>query len=222
MIASPLIGASRLLSGTNSKADLNKSLWSVSHSSYHAISSFIPPPKHVLFSSNTDSLVSTIAGNPLLIGTLWFLTSSIFSTYTTMRFLRHGKSVNHKMKKSNDGTDCHRNSSFRIRNTTKQHCKAIMSMYGGSTQTMTLVWPKETAAVRELRESILDKIPAANLLTMYRFAGSLLVGLFFFSTHYPHSLMSLLIQRWNTTMHYATNDFMLPAIFLFLANFLNA
>jgi hypothetical protein len=229
MIASHIVSATRLSSGVNSKADVNNSLRTIPDSrlslfkpgSYQAHASFLPQSPDILFSPNTESLLTSMSGNPVLVGTLWFLSSSIFTTYTTMRFLRHGNTANQKLKK-HDAIDCYRNtSSFRIRKNAGKCNKSSLSMYGGISQTMTLIAPTNVA-VTDTRESLLDKIPAASLLTMYRFAGSLLVGLFCFKAHYPQSMLSLFLQRCSTTIHYATNDFLLPAIFLFLANILNA
>lgn len=130
--------------------------------------------------------ITSLSSSASAIGSAWFLSSMLLSTYSNKAFLKYEES-------SSDD--------FSSRQET---------MKGGP----SVVIPSEHEAQGSYLSSILGKLSRPQLLTLFRFFGSSLLGIFL------HVNLGGWSDRLKLTLHY-TRDFALPAIFLFIANHCN-
>jgi hypothetical protein len=148
----------------------------------------------VVESVNALPLVAPIhlwSTNPLVMGAAWMLSSAIFTTYSTTKFIKYPPSTLappvHETRKSRP-----------LPTLERSHQRHWMPLHPS-------------------RQKILLRPPflsPSSRLTLYRFAGSLFLGLLF-------PLAGSMRQRWSETVR-AIPPFLLPAVCLFVANFANA
>mmetsp|Transcript_41216 Transcript_41216/g.49488 ORF Transcript_41216/g.49488 Transcript_41216/m.49488 type:complete len:386 (-) Transcript_41216:175-1332(-) len=124
--------------------------------------------EYLLTSSTTQStvenVISSLTNDTRAVGLAWIISSAIFTTYSTTRFLKYDRDLTRKERRS-----------------------------------------KSTAF-----------IDRPNLLTLYRFSGSLLIGLLLHT-----DIFTGLAPRIRKTIASA-RDFRIPAVFLFIANYSNS
>eukprot|EP00571_Detonula_confervacea_P004826 CAMPEP_0172316272 /NCGR_PEP_ID=MMETSP1058-20130122/27655_1 /TAXON_ID=83371 /ORGANISM="Detonula confervacea, Strain CCMP 353" /LENGTH=412 /DNA_ID=CAMNT_0013030543 /DNA_START=117 /DNA_END=1355 /DNA_ORIENTATION=+ len=139
------------------------------------------------------SWASSVATNKHWVGSAWILSSAILTTYSTTKFLKYqGKEEPSSTEQG--GSKTLRQFGSILNSTQKQH---------------------EEKPQKSLRKT---KLSRATLLTLYRFSGSLLLGLFLHSHFYQ---ISRLLPRFLKTVQVA-QKFLLPSIFLFIANYSNS
>jgi hypothetical protein len=141
-------------------------------------------------SSLSTSLSSTLASHPAFVGSGWIFSSIAFSTYYTTVFLKHGIPTQTKVD------DFH------------QRQMEIMS--GNQEDPQQKLRSSKSKLI-----STLEIISRPKLLTLYRFAGSLFLGIF------AHPDVFDCAKRLMDTMTYM-GVFALPAAFLFTANYCNS
>lgn len=152
-----------------------------------------------LASSTTGARINSyalpsLASNPMAVGAAWMISSALFTTYSTTKFIRMSN----------------------------QQTENISSMTAKGTGLLR-PRPSPLASERErlpnrLRRTLLSMsqtLPPASLLTMYRFTGSLLFGLVL------HTDVWAIGDRLRATLA-AVPALALPAVFLFIANFSNS
>eukprot|EP01082_Thalassiosira_pseudonana_P002681 g2508.t1 g2508 contig12:257467-258729(-) len=136
--------------------------------------------------------VSAFSGNKHLVGSAWIISSALLTTYSTTKFLKY-QGVDDEVS-----TSANKRGFFgfnRIQNNESYE----------STE-------------KSVRKKSSPKFSRASLLTLYRFSGSLLLGLAIHSQFYN---LAKLIPRFAQTLQ-AAKMFLLPSIFLFIANFSNS
>lgn len=135
--------------------------------------------------SLSPSLVSSLSTNPALVGSAWIVSSSLFSTFYTTSFLKHRDNAD---AFNSDGND------FELRqqkeNVKMTRCPVSRLSYA------------------------MSNIPRPMLLTLYRFIGSFLIGIF------ANVNIFGVRGRIEKTLQLA-KDFLLPTVCLFTANFFN-
>lgn len=130
--------------------------------------------------------ITSLSTSAPAIGSAWFLSSMILSTYSNKAFLKYEPS------------------------SADDFSSRQKAMNGGP----SVVIPSENETQTSYLSSILGKLSRPQLLTLYRFLGSSLMGIFL------HVNLGGWSERLKLTLHY-THDFALPAIFLFIANHCN-
>jgi hypothetical protein len=137
--------------------------------------------------SSLSSFASSLTTSSLAVGAAWMVSSSIFTTYSTTKFIRvanqhtaHPASWSALQRKGQDINELSRRRPF-----------------------------------RRFLTVISQRLPPANLLTMYRFAGSLLLGIC------CHPDVGGATRRLQSTLA-AVPALAIPAGFLFIANFCNS
>jgi len=140
------------------------------------------------------TMLSDFPSNPLLVGSSWTLSSTVFTTYFTTAFLKYDAKKQEQNKRKELLKS---NSDFESQNINAAKALQIESERN------------------RLPTRILRQISRPQLLTLYRFVGSFLIGIF------VHPKMFRWTERlWNTVE--AMDDFAVPAVFLFLANYFNS
>ena len=148
-------------------------------------------------SSPFSTWATSVANNKIWIGSAWIISSAILTTYSTTKFLKY------QDDKSSTISSSDASSKFRsILNNSKEE------------QKLTTKIDKPTSD-KKIRRTNMSR---ASLLTLYRFSGSLLLGLFIHAHFYQ---LSKLVPRFMKTVQVA-NMFLLPSIFLFIANYSNS
>ena len=141
----------------------------------------------VASASAQQPFLSTFSLSPNLVGSAWMISSSIFTTYYTTAFLKNGSTLKIPSKKLDE----------------LKHGQLAVAM--GSASDLN----------QNGKPLFLSNLTRPKLLTLYRFGGSLLLGLLvhpkFFQLN--HRVVHTLIHM---------KDFLLPAIFLFTANYYNS
>lgn len=143
------------------------------------------------------SMMSNFPSSPLLVGSAWTVSSSIFTTYFTTAFLKYDAQKQHKqqlLEKSNTDFES-QNNDAKARQTKAEQSDLMLQS--------------------SLHKRIIRQISRPQLLTLYRFVGSFLLGIF------VHPQMFRWIERFGKTVD-AIGDFALPALFLFAANYFNS
>lgn len=152
-----------------------------------------------LLSNVSTSVASPLVAawsNSAVMGSSWMFSSIIFSTYFTTEFLKYEeKGQTSKIKELNND--------FIVR-----------QQEFVNTQKMRLLQKQRHAISKNLSEA-LTSLSRPQLLTLYRFSGSLLMGIFVHTNVYAWK------QRLLDTIRYMP-DFALSAIFLFVANYSNS
>jgi hypothetical protein len=122
------------------------------------------------------------------------VSSAILTTYSTTKFLKHSGQLEKKAFSGPPSNDQYGSSSPRA-------AIEFDSMYEASRK------PSRPA-----------NLSRASLLTLYRFSGSLLLGIFLHTHFYQ---LSMCIPRFLKTVN-AAKMFLLPSLFLFIANYSNS
>ena len=152
-----------------------------------------------LLSNVSTSVASPLVAawsNSAVMGSSWMFSSIIFSTYFTTEFLKYEeKGQTSKIKELNND--------FIVR-----------QQEFVNTQKLRLLQKQRHAISKNLSEA-LTSLSRPQLLTLYRFSGSLLMGIFVHTNVYAWK------QRLLDTIRYMP-DFALSAIFLFVANYSNS
>ncbi|KAL3770113.1 hypothetical protein ACHAWU_009321 [Discostella pseudostelligera] len=150
-----------------------------------------------------SSWASSVANNRLWVGTAWMISSAILTTYSTTRFLKYvGKE---------DVDQGHGTASRQFRSILNSTQNTQQQQQAHSQKVI------EQSPRKSIRQ-VTTKLSRASLLTLYRFSGSLLLGLLIHSHFYQ---LSKLIPRFIDTVHVA-QKFLLPSLFLFIANYSNS
>ena len=184
-----------------------------------------------------DVVLSSFASNPLMVGTAWMISSTIFTTYSTTKFIKYKKPISLQ----DDPTD--RQHSFRVQKLTDRlrlWKKRILRYETITKKISRPPWQSNPShsktqhhlgnygsniRVQQLKQLQSDQAPAAvatrilspsSVLTMYRFAGSLLFGLLFSTSSSTMSIQ----QRFYDTIAIIP-ALLIPSICLFIANFSN-
>lgn len=172
------------------------------------------------------STLSTVASSMIpwarhhpqyIIGPLWVLSASILTTYTTMTFLQYNNnSDDNRMKQSS--------SASLSQSSTKASPRIPISVSNHLQSRIRNVLKNNIQTIR-----IPTSLPSSNLLTMYRFGGSFVIGLCMATilpsitatTTYPiRNILPQLALQCHATLQNSYHLFV-PAIFLFMANFCN-
>ncbi|KAL7462601.1 hypothetical protein ACHAXS_002982 [Conticribra weissflogii] len=149
--------------------------------------------------------IATFSSNKNLVGSAWIISSAILTTYSTTKFLKYDG--------DNEKTAMH---------ATTSGGKAFQPIRSLIQNNRNEQFPLERN-VQPLRKrtpssKISPGLSRASLLTLYRFSGSLLLGLLLHSNFYNLHALSL---RFLQTVQAAQN-FLLPSLFLFIANYTNS
>mmetsp|Transcript_37053 Transcript_37053/g.75555 ORF Transcript_37053/g.75555 Transcript_37053/m.75555 type:complete len:456 (+) Transcript_37053:113-1480(+) len=180
----------------SSLASLTSTASSASASSFSSVAAAGGEAAAPLFST----WVSAFANNSHLVGPAWIISSAILTTYSTTKFLKYqGKQSTALMPLSTK-----KGSIFRL---------------GSKKEKIKLDQNGESPHILQGKKSIpVSKLSRASLLTLYRFSGSLLLGLFMHAHFYQ---LSALPPRFMKTLE-AAKLFLLPSLFLFIANYCNS
>lgn len=130
--------------------------------------------------------ITSLSSSSTAIGSAWFLSSMILSTYSNKAFLKYEPTPKDDFSSREQ------------------------AMKGGPPVVISSANEPQGSYI----SSILGKLSRPQLLTLYRFLGSSLMGVFL------HVNLGGWSERLKLTLHY-TRDFALPAIFLFVANHCN-
>lgn len=150
-----------------------------------------------------SSWASSVANNRIWVGTAWMISSAILTTYSTTRFLKY---VGKEDVDQGHGT------------ASRQFRSILNSTQNTQQQQQTHSQKVIEQSPRKSIRQVTTKLSRASLLTLYRFSGSLLLGLLIHSHFYQ---LSKLIPRFIDTVHVA-QKFLLPSLFLFIANYSNS
>lgn len=157
--------------------------------------------------------VSAFANNRHLVGSCWIISSAILTTYSTTKFLKYQGEVREEgiLMPSLSSKDwmSSRGSVFGLGSSNK---KSLQQQQEDSQQLNVV---SRGGRKKKLPTS---KLSRASLLTLYRFSGSLLLGLFMHTHFYRLSELPL---RFVKTLE-AAKLFLLPSLFLFIANYCNS
>lgn len=192
---------------------------SISSASQTALS----PATSTAAASASRVLSSAFAAHPAIVGSGWIFTSIVFSTYYTTEFLKYG--VQSKIDEDDLGNSLIPTSSrndFQQRQR-QQRMAAKTSLSSTVTSALLVeeldpqrkLLPHQSNTIRAKLVSMLSRISRPKLLTLYRFSGSLLLGIF------VHPEILKFHERLLETIHYM-GDFALSAVFLFTANYCNS
>ena len=174
-----------------------------------------------------DVLLSSFASNPLMVGTAWMISSAIFTTYSTTKFIKYKKkqpsasiTQNHfwlQQQQQQQQRFIDRIEPLRKRLTTNIITATKAS---NSIQRKSLVQQQQRPRLPTRIPNATTKILSpSSLLTMYRFAGSLFFGLLLSSSG-GSGTMSTIQQRLYDTIA-TIPKLLIPSICLFIANFSN-
>ncbi|KAL3782009.1 hypothetical protein ACHAW5_004528 [Stephanodiscus triporus] len=149
--------------------------------------------------ASLSSMASSIASNKYWVGSAWMVSSAILTTYSTTKFLKHLGQEKVSSKPSIAHGSSHAALQF----------DSILNNDNSTQKYHRSKAPQKSPGL---------SLSRASLLTLYRFSGSLLLGLFLHSHFYQ---LSMLIPRFLKTIN-AAKMFLLPSLFLFIANYSNS
>ena len=171
-----------------------------------------------------SSLASSISTDKYWVGGAWMISSALLTTYSTTRFLKHEERrgvVSSKLAKLVQQP----NQQQQQHDTMETQFKSILSAHDSSHQQRTM---KQSQPQHQIIAATTSNAAAAgggglnlsraSLLTLYRFSGSLLLGLLLHTHFYQ---LPLLLPRISSTIRSA-KLFLLPSLFLFIANYSNS
>jgi len=154
-------------------------------------------------SATPSSTLASAMPSVALVGSGWMFSSIVFSTYYTTLFLKHDK-----------GSSSHKKNDFETRQLQIANGCSPGSSPGGKSKKAMIAKTKNNAITKAINH-ILQSMSRPQLLTLYRFSGSLLMGIFL------HPQVMQFGKRFTHTLHYS-KEFSLAAIFLFVANYCNS
>lgn len=147
--------------------------------------------------------VSAFANNSHLVGPAWIISSAILTTYSTTKFLKYQGDESMALMPSSTN----KKSIFSLGNSNKENNLQLQQQN------------EKSQHILQGKKSIpTSKLSRASLLTLYRFSGSLLLGLFMHAHFYQ---LSALLPRFIKTLE-AAKLFLIPSLFLFIANYCNS
>ena len=141
--------------------------------------------------SSVPSFITTFANNKHLVGPAWILSSAILTTYSTTKFLKYKNEEEEEWMTTSTS-----------KNGVLNLLKSLKSRKQSTEK--TTIHPQ--------------KVSRASLLTLYRFSGSLCLGLLMHSQFYN---LAMLYPRLLKTIS-SSKSFFLPSLFLFIANYSNS
>ena len=144
-----------------------------------------------IVASAAPSFITAFANNKHLVGSAWILSSAILTTYSTTKFLKYRDEDEEEQLLS--------------ANSSKGVINRLKTLGSRGKQ-------------KGHQATHLPKFSRASLLTLYRFSGSLFLGLLMHSQFYN---LSMLCPRFLQTIQ-ASKSFLLPSLFLFIANYTNS
>jgi len=150
--------------------------------------------------------VSAFANNSHLVGPAWIISSAILTTYSTTKFLKYQGDESVAVTASSNN----KSSIFKMGSSIKN--KMQLQQNGDPSSQHNILHGKKSRSIP------VSKLSRASLLTLYRFSGSLLLGLFMHAQFYQ---LSALPPRFIQTLE-AAKLFLLPSLFLFIANYCNS
>ena len=167
-----------------------------------------------------SSLASSISTDKYWVGSAWMISSALLTTYSTTRFLKHEERrgvVSSKLAKLVQQPNNQQH------DTMETQFKSILSDHDSSHQQQTM---KQSPPQHQIIAANTSNaagggglnLSRASLLTLYRFSGSLLLGLLLHTHFYQ---LPLLLPRISSTIRSA-KLFLLPSLFLFIANYSNS
>ncbi len=184
-----------------------------------------------------DVILSKFSSNPLAVGAAWMVSSAIFTTYSTTKFIKYKKPTT-TIPISDEQQHPFWVQQQRLLDRLRPLKNRLHQYNAMANQRSEVNWPsnsrhkkpnniqpRDVTAYNQLSErrpqseSVLvggdpsRTLSPSSLLTMYRFAGSLLFGLLF-------STSSTLQQRFHYTIT-TIPTLLIPSICLFIANFSN-
>ena len=194
-----------------------------------------------------DVILSKFASNPLAVGAAWMVSSAIFTTYSTTKFIKYKKPTTATIRISDEQqhpfwvqqqqqqqrlVDRLRplRNRLRRRYAAMVHPRNIVHWpFDSRNKEPNSIPPKDVTTFNQLsgtQQIQSESVPVdggdasrtlspSSLLTMYRFAGSLLFGLLFSTTS-----SSSIQQRFHVTIT-TIPTLLIPSICLFIANFSN-
>jgi Triose-phosphate Transporter family len=205
------------------------------------------PTSAAAAASSSSSVLSGLTNNPHIVGAAWLLSSALFTTYSTTKFLKYNINNEDDHIDDNDNeVSTVVNSPLLTRNTIVDNGDSSSSGNGNknifgrrrhrrqpfshpaATLLSSSVSKAPSAAITTTTatattlqgsssssSSSSSRISRPTLLTVYRFGGSLLLGLLL------HPQFLQLLPRIYETL-YNMPAFLLPALLLFIANYCNS
>lgn len=141
-----------------------------------------------LAASPFSTWATSIASNKVWVGSAWMISSALLTTYSTTKFLKYQDIIQ-------DDT---------LHTSNRDKATTILDMSTNNKPS------------RKLKPQ--TKMSRASMLTLYRFSGSLLLGLLIHKHFYQ---IKLILPRLFKTIQ-TSQLFLLPSLFLFIANFSNS
>jgi hypothetical protein len=196
--------------------------------------------ENAIASSNSNPLllmngiVSSLSSSPILIGTAWMISSAIFTTYSTTKFIKYKKleSSDRKLPTARASTIIQhpfhiqqyiaktirnvprlRVQNFNFHKNTSKKTMPTTQSRESTTNLLSIMPPQQYDMVPK-RSNGFSVLSPSSVLTMYRFAGSLFFGLML------HTDIWSLQQRLYDTIA-SIPSLLIPSICLFIANFSN-
>lgn len=161
-------------------------------------------------SSASSILASTWSTNPTIIGSSWMFSSIVFSTYYTTEFLKYDV-----QEKTADFPASARKQLSILPRTVVSPNKSTIATTTNNNNNQKNTSRRNKEGCGKVLTSFLYNMSRPQLLTLYRFSGSLLLGIFLHTD----------FMNWNKRLAHTISymqDFSLPAIFLFTANYCNS
>lgn len=189
----PISTGSRIATNTNMSLAASTSMASMASTSS---TSSAASAASVAMVSPLSSWVSSIAANKHYVGTAWIISSAILTTYSTTKFLKYRDDEEPSSESGASKT-----------------LRQFGSILNNSTQKS-----RDEKKIIDATKKRKAKLSRASLLTLYRFSGSLLLGLLIHSHFYD---LSKFLPRFLQTVQVA-QMFLLPSLFLFIANYTNS
>lgn len=166
---------------------------------------------------SSSSILDALTRNAPLVGTAWMVSSAILTTYSTTKFLKYTDSNQLEEKVIQKKVKMH-NLPYTDNQMLSDHDRWLRRRKNKLLQApLNKIARPALHAILSLQlrlASMLSSLSRPSLLTLYRFAGSFLLGLIIHPNFH-------VFQRLQATVA-AAPQFAVPALFLFLANWTNS
>jgi hypothetical protein len=205
-----------------------------------------PQPQLLLLPIGSGPVWSSLTTNPFVVGMAWMITSSIFTTYSTTRFIKYQKPIatsecyngntatppilqryGNKLMHMNQRIH-HMVNPFHKKSNQQPNKEPIIQLVARNQEPSSFTsttgsqhrYPQQhhsppSPQLQQLQHQQQQSLSPSSMLTLYRFAGSLLFGLIL-----HRDVVGAFRERLYDTIM-AIPTFLLPAICLFIANFTN-
>eukprot|EP00529_Nitzschia_sp_RCC80_P019437 CAMPEP_0113469064 /NCGR_PEP_ID=MMETSP0014_2-20120614/15697_1 /TAXON_ID=2857 /ORGANISM="Nitzschia sp." /LENGTH=431 /DNA_ID=CAMNT_0000361511 /DNA_START=312 /DNA_END=1607 /DNA_ORIENTATION=- /assembly_acc=CAM_ASM_000159 len=167
----------------------------------------VPSPTTVLPSlpvtTTATAAVASLATNVQAVGAMWMISSAFFTTYSTTKFLKYKKAPP------------------QASTTTKKRQTFIPAAAAAAASGMLPSQSRSTKTASTTKKIFHRphlSLSRSTLLTLYRFSGSLLIGILIGTT--GDLRIASIVARIRHTYELCPS-FVLPALFLFIANYAN-